>query len=125
MISIHLCTYCGREFEAKRSDASVCPNRECQLERMRDYGRGYKPIARPIAKPVYLLECQVCGKKFKTTTKQKRYCSSTCQSAAQGHYRPDPCEGIAADDKKRITSRRREVYERMRKFSALDGMRSR
>mgnify|MGYP003290627336 CR=1 FL=1 len=119
MISIHRCTYCGREFEAKRSDASVCPSRECQLARMRDYWHGHKPIA----KPVYLLECRVCGKKFKATYKQKRYCSSTCQSAAQGHYRPDPCEGIAADDKKRIASRRCEVYERMRKFSRLDGIR--
>lgn len=121
MISIHLCTYCGREFAAKRSDASVCPNRECQLERMRDYGRGYKPIAKPIAKPVYLLECRVCGKKFKSTTKMTLYCSEHCRKVAAGHYYPKSSTGIAETDVKRINRRRREVYARMQQFAALDG----
>ena len=123
MISIHRCTYCGREFEAKRSDASVCPNRECQLARMRDYWRGYKPIAKPIVKPVYLLECQVCGKKFKSTTKQTRYCSEHCRTVAIGHYKPKATTGIAETDVKRIARRRREVYARMQQFARLDGAR--
>lgn len=123
MITICKCQYCGREFEAKRSNASVCPNRECQLARMRDYWRGYKPIARPIVKPVYLLECQVCGKKFKSTTKQTRYCSDHCRSVATGHYHLKSSTGIAETDTKRIASRRREVYARMQQFASLDGYR--
>lgn len=121
MISIHRRTYCGREFEAKRSHASVCPNRECQLARKRDYRHGHKPIV----KPVYLLECQVCGKKFKATNKLTQYCSPHCRTVVAGKYRPKSTVGFADSDSKRIARRRREVYARMRKFSCLDGMRSR
>lgn len=121
MISICKCQYCGREFEAKRRDASCCPDRKCQSARWRKlyYQRPEPP------RPVYLLECQVCGKKFKATNKLTQYCSPHCRTVVAGKYRPKSTVGFADSDSKRIARRRREVYARMRKFSCLDGMRSR
>lgn len=113
------CKYCGREFEATRPDASTCPSRECRNARWRSYGyhkRGKPP-------PAYLLECQVCGKKFKSTNKLSRYCSEHCRKVAKGHYYPKSSTGIAETDTKRIARRRREVYERMQQFAHLDGNR--
>ena len=120
---MHQCKYCGREFEAKRSNARCCPDRKCQLARMRDYWHGHKPIAKPIAKPVYLLECRVCGKKVKSTNKLSRYCADHCRTVATGHYKPKATTGIAETDVKRIARRRREVYARMQQFAHLDGYR--
>lgn len=113
------CKYCGREFEATRPDASTCPSRECRNARWRSYGY-HKRIKPP---PVYLLECRVCSKKFKSTTKMTLYCSEHCRKVAKGHYYPKSSTGIAETDTKLIASRRREVYARMQQFASLDGNR--
>lgn len=113
------CKWCGREFEAKRSNARCCPDRKCQNARWMDYYR--RRPAPP--RPVYLLECRGCGKKFKSTNKLSRYCSEHCRTVATGHYKPKSSTGIAETDVKRIARRRREVYARMQQFAALDGNR--
>lgn len=111
------CKYCGREFEAMRRDASCCPDRKCQSARWRKlYYQRPKPPP-----PVYLLECRVCGKKFKSTNKLSRYCSEHCRMVVTGHYKPKSSTGIAETDVKRIARRRREVYARMQQFAHLDG----
>lgn len=49
MITMHQCQYCGREFEAKRRDASCCSSRECQNARWREWKtKGYNILGHPI-----------------------------------------------------------------------------
>lgn len=119
MITICKCQYCGREFEAKRSDATICSDPACRHARWREYARNRRP--RPL--PVYLLTCRVCGKQFKSTDKRTQYCSPHCRTVAAGQYHPKSTVGFADSASKRIARRRQEVFARMRFFARFDGER--
>lgn len=78
-------------------------------------------------------KCAFCGKEIPElglNNQPMKFCGRKCSAAYRwfcsgnktlGHA---TC-GFGENNKRQISRRRREVYERTRKFSALDGMRSR
>ena len=67
------CRYCGKEFEAKRSDALYCSH-DCQMKYYRQ--QAAEKRSRDCT-------CQNCGKVFSTTRSDKKYCSDDCRYQAQ------------------------------------------
>ena len=67
------CRYCGKEFEAKRSDALYCSH-DCQMKYYRQ--QAAEKRSRDCT-------CQNCGKVFSTTRSDKKYCSDECRYEAQ------------------------------------------
>ena len=67
------CRYCGKEFEAKRSDALYCSH-DCQMKYYRQ--QAAEKRSRDCT-------CQNCGKVFSTTRSDKKYCSDDCRYEAQ------------------------------------------
>ena len=67
------CKYCGKEFEAKRSDALYCSH-NCQVKYYRQQAA---------EKRSRNCTCENCGKIFSTTRSDKKYCSDECRYEAQ------------------------------------------
>jgi hypothetical protein len=69
-----ICESCGKEFEAKRSDAKYC-SKQCRQR------KSAKHAARVKRNSFQEKEC-ICGKKFKGPNNQI-YCSDDCKEWAQ------------------------------------------
>ena len=67
------CRYCGKEFEAKRSDALYCSH-DCQMKYYRQ--QAAEKRSRDCT-------CQNCGKIFTTTRSDVKYCCEDCRYEAQ------------------------------------------
>ena len=82
---VRKCIICGKMFTTNRNTQKTC-SEKCGLirksEREMQYRLKTKPENKVIRKKNRQATCEYCGKEFKTTNHNQKYCSAECRDQA-------------------------------------------